>query len=90
VIIGAVIVLVAIASAAFLLSGVSPLRGFEAAMTSSVPKEAYLNAGGGLAQALRNAPPIVHFAIVAIFVIVNVALFILLRRPTRGYDVAGR
>lgn len=83
--------LVAILGAiAFLIVGISPLDGFLAAMTSSLP-------GSGLGRIVRTAPNLlakaplgVHILIFVSFIVVNVIFVALLRRRTKGYDVSSR
>jgi hypothetical protein len=74
----------------FTLTGVSPVHGFSAVLRSLAPSVNLLNAGGSIAELLRQAPMTFHLFVLTAFLIVNILFVLLLRRPPKGYDVTVR
>lgn len=91
IVLGALAVLTLSLASAFVLAGISPLVGFlEAVRSSLLPSLGLARFAPRLPELLETAPLSIRFGIVASFLIVNAALFILLRRLPRGYDATRR
>ena len=82
------LVLIALASGLFLMIGESPLSGFGAAaksaMFSALPLRVIVVAG----SRIREAPISFQAGIAVGFLLVNVLLYVLMKRPGRGYDAS--
>jgi hypothetical protein len=77
--------------ALFLLAGVSPLTGYGEAVRSAATTPLHWGRlFTEVPELIRVAPVSFHLLIAAVFVTVNLLLFLLLRRPAGGYDAAGR
>ena len=80
------LILLILACVVFLLVGVSPVAGFvdagKATMSSVMPLRALVLAG----SRVREAPLTFQIAVAVGFLLVNVLLYVLLKRPGRGYD----
>lgn len=79
------------AAAFFMLSGISPFRGFEAAASQMVfPRVNILALGTAWARTLQRAPAGIHLILGICFIAVNVLLVFLLRRQPKGIHVPSR
>jgi hypothetical protein len=78
---------VLLATAAFLAAGISPLRGLAAAITGSLlPGLNPIQIFQSFSAIIASAPSSFHITVGISFVVVNLLLLFLLRRPPRGYD----
>jgi hypothetical protein len=78
---------VLLATAAFLAAGISPLRGLAAAITGSLlPGLNPIEIFQSFSAIIATAPGSFHITVGILFVVVNLLLVFLLRRPPRGYD----
>lgn len=82
--------LIGAAAALFLMAGHSPLDGFTAALRTLVPSFDVGSVTSSISELLENAPVGFHLFVATAFVVVNVVFVLLLRRPTKGYDVTIR
>lgn len=75
----------------FMLSGMSPLRGFaEAASQMVFPRVNVVALGAAWARTLGRAPAGIHLILGLCFIAVNVLLVYLLRRQPKGIHVPSR
>lgn len=90
----AIIALLAIAGAGallFALVGISPLEGLVGSMRGlAAQQRALFGVGESMGSFLRSAPAGFHVLIAAAVILVNLVLFLMLRRGPRGYDVRSR
>jgi hypothetical protein len=83
--------LVLIAAAAFfLIAGVSPAQGFAASLRELAPRVDMVSVATSFAELLKRAPASFHLIVFSAFIAVNLLFALLLRRPTKGYDVTAR
>lgn len=87
-IVGALVI--AAAAALFLMSGHSPVDGFEAALRTLVPSFDVVSVTSSISALLEKAPRAFHLFVATAFVVVNLLFVFLLRRPPKGYDVTIR
>jgi hypothetical protein len=79
---------VLLATTAFLAAGISPLHGLHAAIRDALlPGLNPIQIIQSFAAIISTAPGSFHLTVGILFVLVNVLLVFLLRRPPRGYDV---
>lgn len=78
--------LLVLATGAFLAAGVSPLRALRALVSSMIPLRSPWELATSFATLISGAPASFHLTVGILFVVVNVVLLILLRRPPKGYD----
>lgn len=79
------------AAAFFMLSGISPLRGFaETASQMVFPRINLVALGTAWARTLGRAPAGIHLILGVCFIAVNVLLVYLLRRQPKGIHVPSR
>lgn len=84
---GAVIV-TALAAAAFMYGGISPVAGFVAAARETIASQmSWIAVVRILPRLLHHAPVPFHLFVAAGFIAANLCLFLLLRKTPRGYDV---
>ncbi|HET7711966.1 MAG TPA: hypothetical protein VFL80_08545 [Thermoanaerobaculia bacterium] len=80
---GVVLVILAAAYALSSLAGLNPLDIVRSASTPTTSLRVFIASS---AEALRNASLIAQLGFAALFVLVNTALFLMLKRPPRGVD----
>lgn len=86
---GAVLLLAA--AVFFMLSGITPLRGFADAISQFMfPRVNVVSLGTAWARTLQRAPAGIHLILGLCFVAVNVLFVLLLRRQPRGIHVSSR
>ncbi|MBW3672000.1 MAG: hypothetical protein KY432_10070, partial [Acidobacteria bacterium] len=78
--------LLILATGAFLAAGVSPLRAVRTLGSSIVPLKNPWELATSFATLISGAPASFHLTVGILFVVVNVVLLVLLRRPPKGYD----
>lgn len=79
------------AAAFFMLSGITPLRGFaEAASQVVFPRVNVVSLGTAWARTLGRAPAGIHLILGLCFIAVNVLFVFLLRRQPKGIHVSSR
>lgn len=78
---------VLLATAVFLAAGIAPLRGLQTAITGSLlPGLNPVRIFESFSAIIASAPSSFHITAGIGFVVVNLLLYFLLRRPPRGYD----
>jgi hypothetical protein len=76
---------------AFFAGGVSPIAGIvETVRNGMATPLGWITVVRSLPRVLSRAPMPFHFFVVAAFVLINVLLYLLLRRAPKGYDAASR
>lgn len=71
---------------AFLAAGVSPIRAAGAVGSSLFPLASPWELATSFSALIAGAPTSFHITIGILFVVVNLVLVVLLRRPPKGYD----
>jgi len=84
-------VLLSGAAAFFMLSGITPLRGFAEAVSQVMfPRVNVVSLGTAWARTLQRAPAGIHLILGLCFVAVNLLFVLLLRRQPKGIHVSSR
>lgn len=73
-------------SGAFMAVGVSPIRAARALGSTMLPLVSPWTLAQSFSTLISSAPARFHITIGVLFVVVNLILLVLLRRPPRGYD----
>jgi hypothetical protein len=85
------IAVVALAAAAFLYGGVSPVAGFVSAARETLASQmSWIAVVRVLPRLLHQAPVPFHLFVAAGFIAANLTLYFLLRRSPKGYDAVTR
>lgn len=87
VVVAGVVVVIALAAAAFIYGGVSPVAGFVSAARETLSSQmSWIAVIRVLPRLLHHAPVPFHLFVAAAFVASNLLLYLLLRKNPRGYD----
>lgn len=85
-VIAALTTLLVLATGAYLAAGISPLRAARTLGSSMIPLRNPWELATSFATLISGAPASFHLTVGILFVVVNVVLLVLLRRPPKGYD----
>ena len=85
-VIAVLMTLLVLVSGAFLAVGISPIRALRALGSTMLPLVSPFELAQSFSMIIASAPRSFHITIGIAFVVVNVLLLVLLRRPPRGYD----
>ncbi len=87
----AMAILLLVTIALFVVAGISPLRGFVAAVSGGTLFQGdAVRVATAFSAGVKQAPLSFHLTLAAAFFAVNAILIVLLRRSMRGYDVGPR
>lgn len=71
---------------AFLAAGINPIRATRTLLSSVIPLANPWELATSFSILIASAPTSFHITIGVLFVVVNLILLVLLRRPPKGYD----